>query len=218
MTTALFEERLLAELRHVVAARPASGVVAAPRRRRAPRLLLGGAATTAAVGLAVLLVAGGGGVAPAFAVDRQSDGTVTVTISRLSDAAGLQAQLRAAGIPAVIDYTPPGKACREPRGRPAAPPPGPARASGSVSGAPDHSATFTISRNMVAPGQTLVIETSGGTGPSSVGMQVIHGPVSPCQLVDAPTPSPGGAGGFSTGGPPQGTASGTESRSFHTGP
>lgn len=120
MTTALFEERLLAELRHVVAARPASGVVAAPRRRRAPRLLLGGAATTAAVGLAVLLVAGGGGVAPAFAVDRQSDGTVTVTISRLSDAAGLQAQLRAAGIPAVIDYTPPGKACREPRGRPAA--------------------------------------------------------------------------------------------------
>jgi hypothetical protein len=123
--------------------------------------------------------------------------------------------LRGAGIAAVVDYTPTGKACREPRGRHAGPLHGPT--GGSFSGSSDtgHSASFTISRSLVGAGQTLVIMTSGGTGPTSVGMEVIRGPVSPCQLVDAPAPPPAGAGGLSTQGAPQGTA-GTESRPLHT--
>jgi hypothetical protein len=215
MTTTQFEDRLLAELREVVSTQSASGELAVPRRRRAPRLLLGGAATAAVAATVLLAVAGGDGTAPAFALDRQPDGSVTVTINRLSDAAGLQAQLRAAGIAAVVDYTPFGKACREPRGRPAAPPPVGASVSGSSS--TGHSASFTVSRKMVSVGQTLVIMTSGGTGPSSVGMEVIQGPVSPCQLVDAPAPSPAGAR-LSTHRPLRGTSSGTESRSLHTVP
>ena len=179
-----FEHRLLAELRQVVAERPAPEVAALPRSRRRRPLLFAGTATAAAAAAAALLTVTGGGVAPAFAVDRQANGDVNVTINQLSDAQGLQSKLRAAGINAEVDYTPAGKACRSPRGRPAAPPSGPAGVAGvRVNGG---STTFTVSRNTVGPGQTLVIATSGGTGPTSVGMQVIEGPVSSCVLVDAP--------------------------------
>lgn len=218
MTITPFEDRLLAELRYVVATRVAPEAIRGPRRRRAPRLLLGSAASAAVAGAVLLVAAGGGGVAPAFAVDRQPDGSVTVTINRLSDSEGLQSQLRAAGISAVVDYTPLGKACREPRGsRPASMQ---GRGHGSVhqSTATGEAASFTISRSMVAPGQTLVIMTSGGAGPSSVGMEVIQGPVSPCQLVDAPAPSAAGGGGLSTQGASQGNRSGTESRSIRSAP
>jgi hypothetical protein len=218
MTITPFEDRLLAELRHVVATRVASEAIRGPRRRRAPRVLLGSAASAAVAGAALLVAVGGGGVAPAFAVDRQPDGSVTVTINRLSDSAGLQSQLRAAGIAAVVDYTPLGKTCREPRGSHPASVQG--RAHGSVlrSTATGGAASFTISRSMVAPGQTLVIMTSGGAGLSSVGMEVAQGPVSPCQLVDAPPPPAVGGGSLSTQGASQGNGTGTESRSIRSTP
>src|SRR2546430_791444 len=83
-------------------------------------------------------------VAPAFAVDRKADGDVSVTINNLSDAHGLQSQLRAAGINAEVDYTPAGKACREPRGRAAASPSSGAGVVGvRVSGSSSSSSTFT---------------------------------------------------------------------------
>jgi hypothetical protein len=193
MTQTQFEDRLLAELRRVVAERPAPEAVALPRPRRRRRLLLAGTATAAAAAAAVLFAIGSDRVTPAFAVDRQADGDVTVTINDLSDARGLQSKLRADGINAVVNYTPAGKACEEPRGRPAASHDGPSMSSvqGSSVRGSDHSATFTISRNMVGPGQTLVISTSGGGGPTSVGMQVVEGPVSPCVLVNAPAAPPG---------------------------
>ncbi len=182
-----FEDRLLVELRRVVAERPAPEVLVLPRsHRRRPLLFAGTATAAAATGTAVaLLTLTGGGVAPAFAVDRQNSGDVSVTINKLSDAQGLQRQLRAAGINAEVDYTPAGKACRQPRGGTPAPTSnrGPSGAGVRVRGG---SSTFTISRNMVGSGQTLVIATSGGTGPTSVGMQVVKGSVSPCVLVDAP--------------------------------
>jgi hypothetical protein len=62
------------------------------------------------------------------------------------------------------------------------------------------STTFTVSRNIVGAGDTLVIMTSGGNGPTTVGMEVISGPVSPCKLVDAPLPPKASASGFSTSG------------------
>jgi len=184
MTQTQFEDRLLGELRQLVAERPAPEVVTLPRPHRRRPLVIAGTATAAAAGVALVFAVGSNGVTPAFAVDRQPNGDVSVTISKLSDAHGLQSQLRAAGINAEVDYTPAGKACRQPRGRSAAGPTGPAGVSGvQVSGG---STTFTVSGNLVGQGQTLVIATSGGTGPTSVGMQVVQGPVSSCVLVDAP--------------------------------
>ena len=196
MMQSRFEHRLLAELRQVVAERPAPEVVTVPPSHRRRPLLFAGTATAAAAATAVLLTVTSGGVAPAFAVERQANGDVSVTINQLSDAQGLQSQLRAGGINAEVDYTPAGKACRQPRGRTAPPSSsGPGVAGVRVNGG---STTFTISRNMVGPGRTLVIATSGGTGPTSVGMQVVDGPVSPCVLVDAPGKPAGPA--FSTHG------------------
>ena len=102
-----FEDRLLHELREVVAARPAPGV-AARRRPRRTRLALAGAGVAAATAV-VAIVATGSDVTPtAYAVDSRPDGSVTVEIRSLHDAAGLQRSLRAAGVPAVVDYAPAG--------------------------------------------------------------------------------------------------------------
>lgn len=208
MTQSKFEHRLLVQLCQVVAERPGPEMVALPRSHRRRSLLFAGTATAAAAATAVLLTVTSGGVAPAFAVDRQTNGDVSVTINQLSDAQGLQGQLRAAGINAEVDYTPAGKACRQPRGRTAAPSNGGPGVGGvRVNGG---STTFTISRNMVGPGQTLVIATSGGTGPTSVGMQVVDGPVSPCTLVDAPGMPAGPA--FSTHGRLGGNSTGPVTR------
>lgn len=208
MIQSQFEHRLLAELRQVVAECSAPEVVPSPRSHRRRLLLLASTATAAAAAAAALLTVTSGGVAPAFAVDRQANGDVSVTINQLSDAHGLQSRLRAAGINAEVDYTPAGKACRQPRGRVAPPSSGgPAVAGVRVAGG---STTFTISRNMVGPGQTLVIATSGGTRPTSVGMQVIDGSVSPCVLVDAPGMPAGPA--FSTHGRLGGNSAGPTTR------
>jgi hypothetical protein len=48
-------------------------------------------------------------------------------------------------------------------------------------------------------------------------MQVIQGPVSPCELVGAPAPPPAPARSFSTDGASQATSRGTKSRALHTG-
>ena len=112
MIQSQFEHRLLTELRQVVAERPAPEVVASPRSHRRRPLLFAATAAVAAAAAAALLTVTSGGVAPAFAVDRQANGDVSVTINKLSDAQGLQSQLRAAGINAEVDYTPAGKACR----------------------------------------------------------------------------------------------------------
>jgi hypothetical protein len=214
MTQTQFEDRLLHELRQIVAERPVPEV-APPRRPRArrPLLLAGTATATAAAAGVAFLFAFGSDQSPAFAVDRQSDGSVSVTINRLSDAQGLQSQLRAAGISAVVNYTPSGKSCREPRGREGAPPNnGPASVSGTV--VKGGVATFTVTRNLVGSGQTLVITTSGADGPSSVGMQVVQGPVSPCVLVDAPAPPPGAS--LSTHGQVGGSGSGVQTARART--
>jgi hypothetical protein len=64
---------------------------------------------------------------------------------------------------------------------------------------------------MVAPGQTLVIQTSGGAGVTSVGMDVVEGPVSSCVLVDAPLPpAPPAQGVSSSGGRSQGTSTSSQ--------
>jgi hypothetical protein len=191
MTPAMFEDRLLDELRTVVAAQPAPESRTRPRRLRLA-FATGAVAATAA---GVIVLNGGDSAAPAYAVERQPDGSVTVQIRSLRDAAGLQRKLRAAGIPAVVDYAPMGKMCRGPRGRPAAQPGG-ARESISGSIREGGSTSFTITRNSVRPGQTLVVMSSVGRSASSLGMTVVEGPVSPCKLVDVPPPPPAARAGM----------------------
>ncbi len=205
-----FEDRLLNELRSVVVANQTSGD--GHRRSwtasRSPRrlALAGAGAALVAVAAVAAVQFVGGGAAPAYAVNKNDDGTVTVEISSLSDAAGLERKLRDAGIPAVVQYLPPGKACKQPW--PTAAPATPsakgdhsavtadgekAAIKGGVEHTPDHT-RFTISKSLPAE-TTLVIMTqvnrpSEATGPSSLGLTLAHGDVLPCEIVDVQAGSP----------------------------
>jgi hypothetical protein len=115
-----FEQRLLTELTRVViedrspSPAPAESAPAARVlfRGRRPLALAGGVAAALAVAIAAGLPIGGdGGGTPAYAVTEHPDGTVTVEIDALSDAAGLERELAEAGIPALVQYLPPGKTC-----------------------------------------------------------------------------------------------------------
>jgi hypothetical protein len=218
-----FEDRLLHELRSVVVANQTSG----ERGRRSwtasrsPRrlVLAGAAAVFVAIAAVAVVQLVGGGAAPAYAVNKNDDGTVTVEISSLSDAAGLEQKLREAGIPAVVQYLPPGKACKQPW--PTAAPGTPSSAGdhsagtalkGGVEHTPDHT-RFTISKTLPAD-TTVVIMTqvngpSQAAGPSSIGITLAHGEVQPCQIVDAPAGSP------PLGAPPVGARVHTENGPAH---
>ncbi|MGA9103007.1 hypothetical protein [Aeromicrobium sp.] len=92
-----FEIALLAELRAVVEDRR-------PARRRKRVLTLGGAVAAVATAVGLGLTIGG---TPAFAVHRESDGAVVVTITRVDDADGLERSLAAQGVTATVDYVHP---------------------------------------------------------------------------------------------------------------
>jgi hypothetical protein len=113
-----FEDRLLAELKQHVAVQPNPVFTAEAQRasvltRPRYRVAIAGATVIAIAGVAIAV--GHDPASSAYAVDSQSDGDVGVSISSLEDAAGLQAQLRAQGISAVVNYTPAGKTCESPR-------------------------------------------------------------------------------------------------------
>jgi hypothetical protein len=209
-----FEERLLHELREVVAERPApsaapapTSVVAPTRARQRPRrrLVVAAAGGVAAVLAAVAIFAGSGGTESAYAVTPRADGSVTVKISRLSDAAGLQRALRDAGVPAVVRYGAstdcpapatggghePGTAERqEPGGhdsRPSLdsagtePAPGAAKSPQLTAGlakGPDGT-TFTIDPGSIASGDELYITAPDGSM-QSLGLQIAKDSAGAC--------------------------------------
>ena len=182
-----FEERLLHELRAMVESEPDR---APSRTRRGRRLVLGAgvaALLAASAGAGVLLLTGG--AQAAYAVTRNADGSVTVEIDSLQDAAGLEAKLKAAGLNAVVQYLPAGKTCRKPWFTPAG-----ADAAGGMHGSAsgpssDGGTTFTISGDF-PPGDTLVISTQTGPGrEQALGIAWAKGDVPPCQVVDAPAGS-----------------------------
>jgi hypothetical protein len=141
-----FEQRLLRELRQIVADGAASAPVgpepalagAGWTRRRWPLAFAAGLATA----FAALLVSGspfgGDEGGRAWAVTNNNNGTVSVEIDSLTDAAGLQRKLNEAGVPALVQYIPAGKTCAggellprpgmvavgQTSGNPSAPPPG----------------------------------------------------------------------------------------------
>lgn len=156
-----FEERLLDQLKHAVAQTPAPSAVA-PAAARTPlagriprrRLALSGAGlTTAVAATAVAVLATSGGVATsAYAVQSRANGTVSVSISDLRDAAGLERKLRAAGIAAIVNYVADPKRCA-----------GAAAAGGTASGPAAGQAGVARSQRKGDDGPMTA--TAGGTGP-----------------------------------------------------
>jgi hypothetical protein len=204
MTTAnRFEDRLLDQLQEIVAARPAPTVVA-QRRPRRRRLALAGVSVATATAAVAPVVTGSDVTPSAYAVQPRADGSVTVAIRGLEDAAGLQRSLRAAGVPANVDYAPAGRAgCVTPPPHPSGPTetgttrssrrdvgpslsgpgpgPGPGvRVSTRVSSG-DDGVTFSIDPGNLKPGEKIYITTSTGKV-NSIGMAVAkEKPAAPCR-------------------------------------
>jgi hypothetical protein len=184
-----FEERLLSELRQVVAERAATPSGGRPARILGWRLQLRPAAVgvVAVVALAVAAVVGLPLLrdTPAYAVSSARDGTVTVRINELRDADGLERQLERHGIPAEVDYTPAGTVCREGRYTPS---PTLFRMELGQDGG---RLRFAVDPRQLTPGDTVVITTSGGADAGAVGVSLARGEVLPCVPVAADF-APGG--------------------------
>lgn len=97
-----FEDRLLAELTHIVTDRPVTASHPAhqsPWRR--PLRLAGATAAltaTAAVATAAVVVSSSTTAAPAYAVEPNPDGSLTITVHDLTDPRGLQTRLAHFGV------------------------------------------------------------------------------------------------------------------------
>ncbi len=192
-----FEERLLVELRGLVSTKPRS----TGQRWGGRRLALAG---VVAAGFAAAATAGAfflsAGAQAAYAVTKNADGSVTVKVDSLTDAAGLQAALENAGVNAVVAYLPAGKMCQQPWFTPAGRTGG--TESGGVGPNPDGTTSFTIGGDIPAD-ETLVVTTQTGPGgEQALGIGWANGTVPPCQVVDAPAGS-GPLGGPSTAGSAQ---------------
>jgi hypothetical protein len=222
-----FEERLLANLKQVVADQPAPaeeikntrpGFSLSPRGYR----LAGAGAGLALAAVGVVLVTGGDSSTPAYAVQTSADGKVSVEIKSFRDAGGLEKKLTAAGVPAVVNYLPLGKTCA----------PGmytaakdQSRGSSQIMGGTGvpgdkEAITFTIDRAEIPKDATLVIETSGGDPVAAMPKQGVtgviggtrlayaQGHVGTCNPVDAPEPT----------GPPQVKRSAGDGKAVSPGP
>jgi hypothetical protein len=99
-----------ADLRQAARARLVAGFGQAPKRGRRRLVLAGSAALAAGAAILVPAVvpAGGGGslVTAAWAVQRNSDGSVTILVKDSNDPAGLERVLRADGIRTLISSPP----------------------------------------------------------------------------------------------------------------
>jgi hypothetical protein len=200
-----FEERLLGQLRVVVRERSEMPAFQAPTRAAGggrswglgPRLALGGAGV-AAVAAAVLVIGSGTDDTPAaFAVEPQGEGNVRVEISSLSDAKGLERALDNAGINSNVEYLEAGETCKEPRFKRVVPGPGKPVEVNIAMNVGSGATTFTINRDAVGPGQTLVVVASPAADgrPGPVGVQIAGGAVGACvPIPGSPLPKPPAGG------------------------
>lgn len=177
-----FESRLLTELRVVVDER-------SDTPERAPKPMptahrpwaLAGVAAAAATGLVVWNVASPD--SPAYAVDEHSDGSVTFSLFKSGAADGLETALAEAGISADITALPLGQMCA----------PGRYTAADvdihQYIDAQTHGTPITVPADLLAPGETLVVEFRGDASDLSpgvtiaVGVEVAEGPVRPCEPI-----------------------------------
>ena len=211
-----FSQRLRTELTQFVVERgraesavpPTPGTKARsfPRRLRGVRLGLSVSAIGGILVAILIFSAGGSHTSPAFAVEPKPEGIINVEIRSLDDAKGLEEALDAAGVPSSVNYLAAGMTCKEPRFR-QVPTPGGVRAltqakaepesnpgKGPIGAAPGLAVsgplTYSISRDAVGPGQTLIItasaEPEGLFGNNAA--EIAEGAVAPCEPVPVSTP------------------------------
>ncbi|MEU4699907.1 hypothetical protein [Nonomuraea dietziae] len=154
-------------------------------RRRPVRLLAPALGLAAAVAVAVPLVFGGG--APAYAITRNADGTIQISINEAKNPKALQADLEKMGLRAVVDFIPNGKRCSpQPRSASWVP-----REEAKLTVfPPTEGSAFTIDPAAVKEGQTAVLEfgfnQNDGWAVAGVWSGISNGPVAECTLVDSP--------------------------------
>lgn len=180
-------------LASITAEPPGGGAVSARAGRRGPRRAALGlaAAAVAATGIVVgpSLLTNDTLTTPSYAVTKDSDGVVWVKVRDFRDVAGLAKQLRDLGVPAIVDYVPAGKKCREPRAAYVEDIPQgiydpPTNLPGSK-----HGWQMRIDTRLFKPGQTFVWTlTALPGGGSSTSTILMEDPVKPCVLVPDDTP------------------------------
>jgi hypothetical protein len=201
-----YETALLSELRGEVRRRALSPAAAPGPRPVRRRLVLAGASVAAVAAAVTVPLALGG--SPAYAVSPNSDGSVTVTIQRAEDAAGLQQALADNGVAARVDYVPSGYACDPARFTPAS---GEASGPVSVQRAGD-GLTFTVPRIMGADGRTLVVVMSGDESSGSLSVASAQGAVGVCAARPDTGALPPGASTHTSG-----PGDGVQGQQSHTG-
>lgn len=171
-----FEDRLFADLM-----REHSAVLAEPdspplRRGARPVWAVAGAVAVAGLTAAGIgLVTGG---TPAYAVSRGADGTVTVSVRKISGVAGANAELRRMGVPVVA--VPVRKGCtaqvREDRHLPS-----PVYATSPSTSEDQRNATFTLQLEHLPAGDTVVLGTQTlSDGAVVLALTVVIGPAPAC--------------------------------------
>ncbi|WP_327089679.1 hypothetical protein OIE66_03390 [Nonomuraea sp. NBC_01738] len=186
-----FEERLFSALKDDLAGRAPT-----PLRSRRPLKLSAAVAGIAAAGTIGFLLYGGAAT-PAFAVERNPDGSVSVEINEFRDPADLEAKLADVGVQAKVDYLPLRQTCQRDRGALAGDDMGPIKLGVSKKGG--SGLTFTLESGQIQADRTLVLVVSrDGTDlskvPLGLSLNVVKGPVADCVpeplvLPDKLTPS-----------------------------
>jgi hypothetical protein len=153
------------------------------------RLALGGAVAATAVVASLVAPTLIGSAAPAYAVIKNPDGTITIEFRDrfyIEDfSKRLQEDLRASGVPTVVDFLPTGKMCKESRARYR---PQEETKNLTTWSSSSDALTFTLQSDQIKSGQILVItfagsfDTEGGWD-----FKVADGPVAACLPVDDPT-------------------------------
>lgn len=185
-----FQENLLVAIREEVETREAR-----PVRSHRRKWMYAAAATAVAAGVGVvgvpMLSAG-----PAYAVDREPDGSIRVHVTEdldHDDLDALEAKLRFFGVNAEVDWLGNGEDCAEPRAAYVGDPDmGPAGLFESVPAkAPqDDGWDWIIHPEFVGEGRTLVWEVQVARGEEwafiKSDIRVAVGPVAPCEIVPGP--------------------------------
>ncbi|MED7929866.1 hypothetical protein SMD20_36895 [Nonomuraea sp. LP-02] len=169
---------------------PASSRSARPRRKLLRAGVLAPAlGLAAAAAVALPLIFGG---TPAYAVAKNPDGTISITIDEAKDPKALESDLKRMGYNIVVDYLPEGKKCAtRPRGTNWVP-----KEEDSLSVFPPTVDTggFQIDPQQIKPGQTGVLEfavtenAEAGTVVAGIWARISNGPVAPCDLTDGSAP------------------------------
>jgi hypothetical protein len=206
-----YKEHVLMELKDEIVARNNDR----HRRGRRRRLITGAAVAGLAAVAALTVPFLSGSETPAYAVTKNTDGTITLKIIEFRDPAQVEKDLAAVGLTADVSYTKPGTRCAPERGQTEA---GPTfskeelkskdpevhrKIREAIENSPNGKAfklgggELRINPQLVKAGQTAVMEftenadqTSGPEKPRPLwefSGYIVTGPVKPCKVIDDPS-------------------------------